>query len=200
MKKIITLLSIMAVSSPVFASFKANNWGDEMTNTKVYEQYTTNRGSSIGFRCDIQDGKNKDFMMTFNSRDNVATPSNGKIKIQMKVDSGKVYNLTGKTYNNSYKGGVIYNISEDLLNEVKLGNKLLVKIFVYNQLKLNQSFSLSGSSRALQQTASKCDYLLSSNPEMVIKIRQLEKQRDQEIKKITQKYNAEINKIKDSYK
>ncbi|KJG54234.1 hypothetical protein UA38_22285 [Photobacterium kishitanii] len=118
----------------------------------------------------------------------------------MRVDDGEVYNLKGKTYSNSYKGGVIRDIPEQLLNNIKNGNKLLVNIYVYNQLKMNQSFSLSGSSKALQLTADKCDLEVKNNPELEQKIKEIERKRDKEIKEITSKYTNEIQALKISYK
>ncbi|EGQ9921460.1 TPA: hypothetical protein JG855_004584 [Vibrio parahaemolyticus] len=198
--KLVVLVSALLASQSASAAFKSNNWSDEMNDVKVYEQYTSNRGSSIGFRCDVQKGKHKDFMLTFASKENVATPSNGRVEIKMRVDDGEVYNLKGKTYSNSYKSGVIRNIPESLLNSIRSGNKLLVNIHVYNQLKMNQSFSLSGSAKALQQTADRCDFVVKSNPELERKIKEIERKRDKEIKEITSKYAKEIQTLKASYK
>jgi hypothetical protein len=196
--KKIVILSTILLSTYSWAAFKANNWSDDMNDVKIYEQYTSSNGSSIGFRCDIKKGKKKDFMMTFDSRDNVATPSNSKIKIKMRVDSGEVFHLKGRTYSNSYKSGMMQDIPEKLLKSIKQGNKLLVNIYVYDRLELNQNFSLSGSSKALSMTADKCDFMVSSNPELEQSITKLESQRDVEIQKITQKYAAKIKKLKSS--
>ncbi|MDV7105504.1 hypothetical protein R3X26_13920 [Vibrio sp. TH_r3] len=198
--KIVFLISTLLASQSALAAFKSNNWIDEMNDIKVYEQYTSNRGNSIGFRCDVQKGKHKDLMLTFASKKNVATPSNGKVEIEMRVDDGKVYNLRGKTYSNSYKSGVIGNIPESLLNSIRSGNKLLVNIYVYNQLKMKQSFSLSGSAKALQQTADRCDFVVNSNPELELKIKEIQRKRDEEIQEITSKYAKEIQVLKASYK
>ena len=198
--KLVVLVSVLLASPSALAEFKSNNWTDEMNDIKVYEQYTYNRGSSIGFRCDVQKGKIKDFMLTFASEENVATPSNGSVEIKMRVDDGDVYNLQGRTYSNSYKSGLIRNIPDSLLNSIRSGNKLLVNIYVYNQLKMNQSFSLSGSAIALQQTADRCDFMVKSNPELEQKIKDIERKRDSEIREITSKYSKKIQEIKAAYK
>ncbi|KJG56383.1 hypothetical protein UA42_22470 [Photobacterium kishitanii] len=199
-KNLVVLILALLVPQSALAAFKSNNWSDEMNDVKVYEQYTSNHGSSIGFRCDVEKGKNKDLILTFESKESIATPSNDKVEIKMRVDDGEVYNLKGKTYSNSYKGGVIRDIPEQLLNNIKNGNKLLVNIYVYNQLKMNQSFSLSGSSKALQLTADKCDLEVKNNPELEQKIKEIERKRDKEIKEITSKYTNEIQALKISYK
>ncbi|MCK6263949.1 hypothetical protein KP803_11775 [Vibrio sp. ZSDE26] len=198
--KLVILVTALLASHSVSAAFKSNNWSDEMNDVKVYEQYTSNRGSSIGFRCDVQKGKYKDFMLTFASKENVATPSNGRVAIKMRVDDGEVYNLKGKTFSNSYKSGVIKSFPESLLNSIRSGNKLLVNIHVYNQLKMNQSFSLSGSAKALKETADRCDFVVNSNPDLDRKIKEIERKRDKEIKEITSKYENEIQTLKSSYK
>ena len=117
----------------------------------------------------------------------------------MRVDSGEVYSLKGRTYSNSYKSGLIRNIPDGLLKEIKAGNKLLVNIYVYSQLKFNHSFSLNGSTNALKDTAGKCDYLVSSNPKLEKEIKKLEAQRDKEIRNITAKYSREIKALKAKY-
>lgn len=198
--KLVVLVSALLASQSASAAFQSNNWIDEMNDVKVYEQYTSNLGGSIGFRCNVQKGKYKDFMLTFSSKEYIAIPSSDRIEIKMRVDDGEVYNLKGRTYSNSDKSGDIRNIPESLLNTIKSGNNLLVNIHVSNRLKMNQSFSLSGSATALQQIANRCDLVIESNPELERKIKEIERKRDEEIKEITNKYAKEIQTLKASYK
>jgi hypothetical protein len=198
--ELVVLVSALLASQSASAAFKPNNWSDEMNDVKTYEQYTSNSGNSIGFRCDVKNGKHKDFMLTFASNKNIATPNNDRVEIKMRVDDGEVYNLRGTTFSNSYKSGLIRNIPESLLNNIRIGNKMLVHIHVYNELKMNQSFSLSGSAKALQKTADRCDFVVKNNPEIERKIKEIERKRDKEIKEITSKYATKIQILKDSYK
>lgn len=197
--KLVVLVSALLASQSASAVFKSNNWSDEMNDVKVYEQYTSNLGGSIGFRCDVQKGKHKDFMLTFSSKEYVTIPSSDRIEIKVRVDDGEVYNLKGRTYSNSDRSGDIRNIPESLLNAIKSGSNLLVNIYVSNRLKMNQSFSLSGSAKALQQIGDRCDFVVGSNPELEIKIKEIERKRDEEIKEITSKYATEIQTLKASY-
>ncbi|PSV37776.1 hypothetical protein [Photobacterium sp. GB-210] len=199
-KKLVVLILALLVPQSALAEFKSKNWTDEMNDVKVYEQYTSFWGSSIGFRCNVIKGKKKDFLLTFDSKETIATPSNPNIEIKMRVDDGEVYSLKGMTYSNSYNSGVISDIPEQLLNNMKSGNKLLVHIYVYNTQKLDTTFSLSGSSKALQLIADKCDLEVKNNPELEQKIKEIEQKRDKEIKEITNKYAKEIQTLKVSYK
>lgn len=181
---------------PLFASadFKSYDWNDDMSDTKTVERYTTSYKDRFGFRCDITP-KNKEFMITFNSDDSIATP-NSAVQVKIRIDKGKVHDLKGRTYNNSYKSGVIKIIPSELLHEIKKGSELLLNIYSYRQLKVQKKFSLAGSSKALNETAGTCGVFSEYSKEIMSKIKALENERDKKISKIQKEYAKKIVKVK----
>lgn len=169
---IIILLSyILPVSAHAifpYARFLTKNWQDKMTDTKIYEQYTRNNSEGrdfdydhFGYRCSIK-GVDKIFLLTFSAYKHIATP-NSDLEIMLRIDGGKVHHIKGRTFNNSYKAGVMVpNIS--LIDDLKTGKILLMNIYVYDELKLGTEFSLNGSSDALESTAGICGELTNNKP------------------------------------
>lgn len=192
--KVIITLMLTSLAIPSFAQFQSNSWNDEMSDTKTIERYTKNRSGSFGFRCDLTKGQDPDFMFTFGSDDSLATP-NAFVDVRFRVDKGDIFELKGRTYNNSYRSGVIRSSDKKLLTELQKGNNLLVEIRKYNEVKFKTKFSLSGSAIALKETAGTCGALSTLTAEQHKQIRDLERLRDAEINRIKFEYNTKISAI-----
>lgn len=201
MKKIKLFSLTLLMSFPLYADFYSNDWSDDMSDTKVIERYTSiykGFDNRFGFRCDISPNE-KDFMLTFNSRNSIATP-NSSVQVKVRVDKGKVYDLEGRLYSNSYKSGTIKDYPDELLDEIKNGEKILINIYSYRELEFQNSFSLKGSLEAVSETAGPCEHLLKLSDSDLNEIKKLEVERDKEILKIKSEYDSKISLIKNKKK
>ncbi|MBL4763970.1 MAG: hypothetical protein JKX67_01610 [Colwellia sp.] len=127
------------------SNFRGNNWHDAMTDTSTTEQRVYfGADKYLGFRCDVSPTQ-KEFFLTFGSGDAIATPNNSNVKLKIRVDSGKVYEVKGRMYSNSYRSGTIKDFPKELLTEIKSGTRLLVNIYSYKELKERVFFFLTGS-------------------------------------------------------
>lgn len=197
MKGIILLLVFISFHS--FAEFKENEWSNDMSDTKVIERYSTGNyiGEKFGFRCDIEKDHEKDFMLTFASKDSIATP-NSSVDVKLRVDQGKVHELNGRLYNNSYKSGIVKNVTNDLLDDLRNGTEVIIHVYSYRKLAFQAKFSLKGSANALNETAGKCGINSQLNNDQVNKIKLLELERDKKIADIQNEYQQLISAVKNS--
>lgn len=194
-KIIITSLILTSFSS--FAEFKQNDWSDEMNDITVVERYSYNNsysGSKFGFRCDTKVDE-KDFMLTFKSHDTVATP-NSVVDLKIRVDKGSVHSIKGRMYNNSYDSGLSRDFTDELLSEIRNGDKLLLNIYSHNRLEAKLNFSLKGSAKALHETYGACNDEPQYSSEVMAKIKSLENERDRKISQIKSDYELQIAEVK----
>lgn len=199
MKKILTITLLSLISFSSLADFTSYNWKDDMTDTQSIEKYKSGSiysSNKFGFRCDISPNK-KDFMLTFEGKDSIATP-NSSVQIKVRIDKGKVYDLEGRLYSNSYKSGLIRNYPDEFLNEIKTGEEMLVNIYSYNELELRESFSLKGSLKAVDETTGPCEVLTKYSDSVLNKIKKLEIERDKKISEIKTEYKKKISAAKAS--
>jgi hypothetical protein len=193
-KLLITLTTLFPLS--VLADFKSNDWSNEMLDTKFINRYTTaSTTDRFGFRCYIE-AKEKDFMFTFASN-SYATPSS-TVEIKIRIDKGKVYNLKGTIYSNSFNSGMIRTFPDELLHEIKKGSELLITIYGYRELEVQRKFSLKGSASAIKDTAGACGVFSDYSEEIMGQVKSLEKERDKKIKQIQTIYAKKISDIKKS--
>jgi hypothetical protein len=199
MKKIIIAFALLGATSASHAAFRSNDWTDEMTDTKIYSQMThTKIGRDyqyVGFECRVKGGKPDDIIIAFDGDDAIATPSS-RVLLQMRVDKGKVYELNGYTYNNSYRGGTAGNVPPSLLDEIKAGNKLHLKIMHGRETEVMATFSLSGSTAALNKMEKNCGVAIGESPEMIAKKKEINSKYDKLIRDLEAKRQAEIQAVK----
>ncbi|WP_305846006.1 hypothetical protein [Photobacterium kishitanii] len=161
-----------------------------MTYTKTGSDY-----QYIGFECRVTDGKPDDIIIAFDGDDVVATPSS-KVLLKMRVDKGKVYELNGYTYNNSYRGGTARDLPPSLLDEIKTGNKLHLRIIRGRETEVMETFSLSGSTAALNKMERNSGVTAGEPSEMVAKKKEINTKYDNLISELEKKRQAEIQAVK----
>ncbi|NLS13937.1 hypothetical protein HGP28_13665 [Vibrio sp. SM6] len=204
MKKTLVALAILStsVSFAADAAFRSNNWTDDMTDTKVFSEYTSVKSSGhnnyqqFGWECRLRDGSDsaKTIELMYDGDEAIATP-NSITDVQLRVDKGKVYKLKGRNYSNSYRGGLIHNVPSELFSELKSGSKLHVKIGNLGSVDVMETFSLSGSTASLNKMVKNCGLSIGESADVVaakkaindkydVMIADLEKQRAKELKAI----------------
>lgn len=186
----------LAMSFNAFADFQINEYFDGMYNKNVYEQYTTNNGNRLGFRCD-SGRTNRSFYLTFEGAETVGSPSR-EVTVKVKVDSKPIHTFTGRMYSSSYVGGVIENVPKQLLYQLKDGTTAYLEVYVHNVRKIRTSFALSGSNRAINEVSSRCDitYRRDDYSTITQKIKQLQQERDMKIREIESEYSRKIAELR----
>ncbi|EOU2464205.1 hypothetical protein ATY37_06500 [Vibrio cidicii] len=186
----------LAMSFNAFADFQINEYFDGMYNKNVYEQYTTNNGNRLGFRCD-SGRRNRSFYLTFEGNQYVSAPSED-VTVKIKVDSKQIHTFKGRMYSSSNVGGVVENIPKQLLYQLKDGDTAYLEVFYYDVRKIRTSFALSGSNRAINEVSSRCDitYRRDDYSTITQKIKQLQQERDMKIREIESEYSRKIAELR----
>jgi WD40 repeat protein len=202
MKKLFISFAILTYSFNAYAGFKSNDWVDEMNDTKVYSKYTRVKTSgyknyqTLGFECRIENGKKTGRMsIEFDGSESIATP-NSSIDFRIRVDKGEVYRLKGRMYSNSYRGGLVKVVPDELYSELKSGSKAFIEIWDSRELEVRQSFSLSGSTKAINYISSKCGLSVGLSDEVLSKRNEINDKYDKMIKDIERKREKELSQIK----
>ncbi len=184
------------------AAFQTNNWQDEMSDTKIYSKYTSVKSSGyknyqyFGFECRIIDGTpSGKVQLQFNGDAAVATP-NSAVQIDLRVDKGRVYKIQGNTYSNSYRAGYMRDIPEELYSELKAGSKLHMKIYSGRELEVSETFSLSGSTAALNYVSDKCGLALGQSDKLVAQKKEINDYYDNEIAKLNAERKSKLAALK----
>jgi hypothetical protein len=192
--------SIIAFSAN--AAFQTNNWNDQMSDTKVYVKYTSvksggyNNYQHFGFECRITDGSRTGrVQLQFDGDSAIATP-NSNVKIDLRVDKGQVFSLEGSTYSNSYRAGHIRDIPDELYTELKTGSKLHMNIYHGRELEVSETFSLAGSTAALNYVTNKCGIVVGESDELITKIKEVNDFNDKEIAKLNAERKSKLAAIK----
>ena len=199
------LLPVFVMSLVAFntnAAFKTNNWQDEMSDTKIYTKYTSVKSSGynnyqyFGFECRIVDGNSTGrVQLQFDGSEAVGTP-NSDVQISMRVDKGKVYELVGRTYSNSYRGGYIRIVPASLYSELKAGSKLHMKLYNGRRLEVSETFSLAGSTSAINFVSNKCGLVVGESDELVAKKKEINDFYDNEISKLNAERKSKLAALK----
>lgn len=186
----------LVCSGAANASFNESMRFDNMNNKQVYERTSYAYGNSLGFRCDS--GRyEKEFFVTFSGKDVIAAP-NENVDFKIKIDNGRVYNLKGNMFTSSYKGGAIRNVDKRILYELKQGTTAYVQVHVYGTRKMNTTFNLSGSNKAINDVSSRCDIQYQADNYVNInrEIKRLQRERDREIHRIDAEYARKIAQLR----
>ncbi|HDY7507902.1 TPA: hypothetical protein RQJ57_000064 [Vibrio vulnificus] len=93
----------LAMSFNALADFQTNEYFDGMYYKNVYEEYTTNNGNRLGFRCD-SGRRNRSFYLTFEGNQFVSNP-NYDVTVKIKVDSKQIHTFTSRMYSSSNVSG-----------------------------------------------------------------------------------------------
>ncbi len=201
MKKLI-LISAISASFAVQAAFTPNNWTDEMTDTKVFSEYTSVKTSgyrnhqTFGWECRLRNGSPQadSIELMYGGSESVATP-NSVVKIQVRVDDGKVYNLNGKNYNNSYRSGLIRAVPDELYSELMSGNKMHLKISNHGQNRVMETLSLSGSTASLNRMQKNCGVSIGESPEVTAAKKAINAEYDARIEKLEAERKAKLAEL-----
>lgn len=185
---------MILAACPVHAAFKNAVWTDEMDNTVIHTTKTYTKvgrdNQYIGFECRVKEGKSSsDIRLTFGGDESIATP-NSNVDLRLKVDKGEIYGLKGKTYSNSYRAGVVFDVPNTLFTEIMQGNKLHTEIGNYGRIDVIATFNLSGSTSALKHMMNKCGVVVGESDELVLAKQKINQEYDKKIDAI----NAEREK------
>lgn len=200
--KLLPVLLMSLVAFNASASFRTNNWQDEISDTKVYTKYTSVKSSGydnyqyFGFECRIVDGKSTGIVsLQFDGSEAVGTP-NSEVQIAMRVDKGEVYDLVGRTYNNSYRSGYIRTVPASLYSELKTGSKLHMKLYNGRRLEVSETFSLAGSTSAINFVSNKCGLVVGESDDLVAKKKEINEFYDNEIAKLNVERKSKLAALK----
>lgn len=141
------LLSPLSASAKYTVGQQTNPMTDEVS---IYA-HDPRHHSQLGLRCD----GGVLLMMSFSSMDHVATP-NDDVDVTIRVDKNKPYKQGFVTYSNSYKDGYTPTPDLDLIRELMNGNKAIVQVRNYGELKSQFDIKLSGTGRAYQAVLDAC--------------------------------------------
>ncbi|EPN8462051.1 hypothetical protein ACT31I_002800 [Vibrio cidicii] len=186
----------LAMSFNALADFQTNEYFDGMYNKNVYEEYTTNNGNRLGFRCD-SGRRNRSFYLTFEGNKFVSNP-NYDVTVKIKVDSKQIHTFTGRMYSSSNVGGVVENVPKQLLYQLKDGSTAYLEVYAFDERRIRTSFALSGSNRAINEVSSRCDitYRRDDYSTITQKIKQLQQERDMKIREIESEYSRKIAELR----
>ncbi|EMQ2877030.1 hypothetical protein V9N52_002313 [Vibrio navarrensis] len=186
----------LAMSFNALADFQTNEYFDGMYNKNVYEEYTTNNGNRLGFRCD-SGRRNRSFYLTFEGNQFVSNP-NYDVTVKIKVDSKQIHTFTGRMYSSSNVGGVVENVPKQLLYQLKDGSTAYLEVYAFDERRIRTSFALSGSNRAINEVSSRCDitYRRDDYSTITQKIKQLQQERDMKIREIESEYSRKIAELR----
>lgn len=202
MKNISIALSTLFLCASASAAFSSHNWTDDMTDTKAYSKYTSvkssgyNNYATFGFECRVNEGKQSRRMSIEVSDDNGFATPNADLLVKVRVDKGQIYSLKGHTYSNSYRSAFINDVPDELYTELKSGNKVVVNIYKYDQLKSQNTFSLSGSSKAIDYVSNKCGVERGISDEIVLQKKEINDFYDKEIAKLEAERKAKLAAVK----
>jgi hypothetical protein len=209
---ILAFALVVATPSVLASDFRDASWKDAMndtsstvqklySNTKYYQ--SSDPKDYLGFRCDVSP-TGKDFFLIFGSDESISTPSNSRVTLKIRVDSGGGYEVNAKMFSNSYRSGTIKEFPNELISEIKTGSKLLVNIYSYKtKLVDQQTFHLAGSNAAVSQVQKACGITsiaakpISVDEKAIQKVMRLYLKGDialDEVMKVSTTHYAAINK------
>ncbi|MBY8299425.1 hypothetical protein KW538_11020 [Vibrio fluvialis] len=195
MKNFVIGIVSIGISFGSLASFdKAENF-DAMYNKNVYQRYTQKGQNTFGFRCD-SDTYTRDMYITFGGN-YIASP-NSEVSVRIKIDSGQIYNLKGRTYTSSNDGGAISDYPKEILYEIKQGHTAYLEVYSYDMRRIKTSFNLSGSSNAVNDVSSRCDVTFQADPYKNYneEIMRLQRERDHKVYQLEQEYAKKIAEVR----
>lgn len=206
MKKILLTMLLPITSAFAGDKFEVNDWEDPIDEIKVIHRYKVKEDSlfyrfihlnskknEFGFRCDIYKHDNPEFMLTFSSKQAIYSPHK-IVKMEARVDNGKVYDLKGRLYINSHAGGTIRDYPDEIIDEIRYGKELLIRIYNYNKVVLEEIFPLDGVNEALNDTLIPCQS--SYSKEALQEIKRLKREKDRKIFQLENEYDSKIESLK----
>ncbi|MEZ9637383.1 hypothetical protein AB4252_07350 [Vibrio cyclitrophicus] len=201
MKNVIISI-ILLTCAPVQAKFFPTSDVDGINDKQRYLQRTYSGDAQFGFRCDTTKLSKTMYVVFGNTGSGhyIAAP-NSKLDVKLRVDGGKVYTLNAVMSNSSNRFVFIPKPSKSLLNELKAGNQVHVRAHHRGTQAYEHVFSLSGSSKAIDEVSSRCDVLYKNDSYSRLnrEIMQLKRERDMEIRNIERIYSQKIAEIRAQY-
>jgi len=198
-----TLLSIaLLMAFPVHSAFYPTSDVDGISDKQRYLQRTFSGDAQFGFRCDSSRYDREMYIVFGNTQNGEFIAStNARLEVKLRVDRGKVHDLNAVMSNSNTKFVFIPNPHKSLMNELKKGSNVHLRAFYRGTHVYEYQFSLSGSSRAIDEVSSRCDvvYQTDSFSSLNREIMQLQRERDSKIRSIEREYSQRIAELRAKY-
>ncbi len=161
--KLVALTTIFLFAPSTFADFHSEDSIDEVyreLRTKRYTEDINGNHHRLGFLCKELSKEIKILGITFGSEAYIA-PARQSIRLKVKVDDGITYPLYGTMGTmgsmdlDSTNSGWAQQPSEQLLNELRTGNRVQVTVYT-DSVEIRGEFSLSGAKAAIDDVITAC--------------------------------------------